>query len=92
MKTRTTLRLQHKTVGYMHYLMRSGLASTAHGVVDKLMEGYIQQYAKINNLDINEINKEAMKLYELTRRPKTYGDRANIKDIMEGVINEKTTD
>lgn len=87
-KTRTTLRIQHKTVGYMHYLMREGMANTVHGVLDEVMENYIQQYAKAYNLEIEQINEEAMYLYELTRRPKNYKERKKVKKIVEDVINE----
>lgn len=85
-KTRTTLRIQHKTVGYMHYFMREGLSDTAHGVIDEVMENYARQYAKAYHKDLFKIREEAMMLYELTRRPKDGKKRSEIKSIIKTVV------
>ena len=70
-KTKTNLRLEAMTLGYLHYLVKSGETTNLYSIIDLLVETYVSHLAEENNLDIKAINEEAYALYIESRRPQT---------------------
>ena len=70
-KTKTNLRLEAMTLGYLHYLVKNGETTNLYSIIDLLVETYVSHLAEENNLDIKAINEEAYALYIESRRPQT---------------------
>ena len=70
-KTTTNLTLEVITVGYLRYLIDVGETRSLYSILDTLVLAYVEQYAEINDLDMDDITKDAIRLYENSRRPQS---------------------
>lgn len=70
-KTATNLTLEVVTIGYLRYLVDVGETRSLYSILDTLVLAYVEQYAEDNDLDMDDITKEAIRLYENSRRPQS---------------------
>lgn len=81
-RTTTNVRLKYKTLAYLRWLVDNDYAKSYYEIIDILIENYIQYIVEEGGLDQELVDKEAMRLYEFSRRPKSEESRIKQKDII----------
>lgn len=70
-KAKVNVRLEQVTIGKLHWLLDNGETRNLYGVLDMLVENYVDHVIEGKDLNIADINKEAMELFKKTRRPQS---------------------
>lgn len=67
-KVSTNLRLEAITLGYLRYMVKMDEADTFFELVDALVAAYVEHFAMERNLNILDIDRKAMQLFENSRQ------------------------
>lgn len=88
----TRLKLAPLTSGYLYFLLEKNEINSMHEIIDILVSAYIENYVEENELDIEEVNKTALKLYTQTRKPQSKASAERQKNAaLQSIKKIKTT-
>lgn len=85
-RDKSNITLDVLTLGILRYLRDEGETTTFYDLIDTLVYAYAENYAEENDLDFKELQKDAIRLYERSRRPKTKKGKREQKESAKKAV------